>query len=151
MENSFEDGDDADNKHDLDNDVRDISRWYMVERERTLTMTLTMPTEMLEREEESSNGALIALLCHHSQLDRVTVSLFVLHFDRDIRQIPDNKSDYETSKLVNLRSVFFSLLEKSQRESQGRLWSILSLMLLKRKMKECTITAVTFCQHPLEQ
>ena len=50
MENSFEDGDDADNKHDLDNDVRDISRWYMVERERTLTMTLTMPTEMLERE-----------------------------------------------------------------------------------------------------
>ena len=39
MENSFEDhrvedGDDADNKHDLDNDVRDISRWYMVERER---------------------------------------------------------------------------------------------------------------------
>ena len=31
--------------------------------------------------------------------------------------------------LLNLVSVFFSLLEKSQRESQGRLWSILSLML----------------------
>ena len=44
--------------------------------------------DVREREEESSNGALIALLCHHSQLDRVTVSLFVLHFDRDIRQIP---------------------------------------------------------------
>ena len=78
-------------------------------------MTLTMPTEMLEREEESSNGALIALLCHHSQLDRVTVSLFVSHFDRDIRQIPTTNLIMRRASLSTLNCALvaqysFSLL-----------------------------------------
>ena len=71
--------------------------------------------DVREREEESSNGALIALLCHHSQLDRVTVSLFVLHFDRDIRQIPTTNLIMRRARLSTLNCALvaqssFSLL-----------------------------------------
>ena len=95
--------------------------------------------DVREREEESSNGALIALLCHHSQLDRVTVSLFVLHFDRDIRQIPTTNLIMRRARLSTLNCALVA---------QSSFSLLLCLVLLEHAPPAVNFTMERLIQHP---